>query len=168
MSSPPANRGTTTILCIDDNRFGLAVRKLLLETRGFEVLTASSGQAGLAMLDMFSVDAVVLDYQMDGMDGEAVATRVRQKHPSLPIVLLSGYGSEIPERLLRMVDAFLVKSQPVEALFTALEAVTGLLPEKKPVTHWLKALDDSERMVKAGRQLIAQNKLELETRKKTD
>jgi len=158
-----ASRGNTTILCIDDYRSGLAIRKLLLEAHGFGVLTAFSGQAGLAMLDMFSVDAVVLDYQMDGMDGEAVATQIRRKHPSLPIVLLSGYRSEIPERLLQMVDALLVKGQPVEALFTALEAVTGMLPEKKAVTNWAKALDG---MVKAGQQLIAQNKLELEARKK--
>jgi CheY-like chemotaxis protein len=167
MSSPPISRSNATILCIDDNRFGLAIRKLLLETRGFQVLTASSGQAGLAMLNMFSVDAVLLDYRMDGIDGEAVATRVRGKHPNLPIILLSGYPSEIPERLLRTVDAFLVKGQPVDALFTALEAVTGMRPEKaKPATDWADALE-AKRLVKVGRELIAKNRRELGTRKLT-
>ena len=65
---------------------------------------------------------------MEGIDGEAVATQIRRKHPSLPIILLSGYASQIPDRLLRMVDAFLVRGQPAEALFMTLEAVTGIQP----------------------------------------
>ena len=126
MSTQPASdRLSRTILCINDNRFGLGIRKLLLEARGFKVLTAPSGRVGLATLDRFSVDVVLLDYRMEGMDGEAVATQIRRKHPNLPIVLLSGSPSEIPERLLRMVDAFLVRGQPVESLFTTLGAANG-------------------------------------------
>jgi len=131
-TQPASDRPSRTILCTDDNRFGLAIRKLPLEARGFKVLTALSGRVGLAMLDGSSVDAVLLDYKVEGMDGEAVATQIRRKHPSLPIVLLSGYPSEVPERLLRMVDGFLVRGQPAEALFMALEGVTGMLPQKKP------------------------------------
>ena len=121
------------ILCIDDNRFGVAIRKLLLEAHGFEVLTAFNGQTGLAMLDMFKVDAVLLDYKMVGMNGDVVATRIRRKHPHLPIVLLSGSPSELPQRLLRIVDAFVVKGQAVEILLTALEAVTGMSSERPGV-----------------------------------
>jgi CheY-like chemotaxis protein len=156
-----------TILCIDDHLAGLEIRKRVLESRGFNILTASSGQAGLAMLDMSSVDAVLLDYKMEGMDGEAVATEIRRTKPSLPIVLLSGYPSEIPERMLQMVDAFVVKGQPVEALFTALDAVTGVLPEnRKPVTDWAETLAESERLVKSARDTIAQIEVEGEKRKK--
>jgi len=125
-TQPASDDLSRTILCIDDNRFGLGIRKLLLESRGLKVLTASSGRVGLAMLDRFSVDAVLLDYRTEGIDGEAVATQIRRKHRNLPIVLLSGSPSEIPERLLRMVDAFLVRGQPVEALFTALGTVIGI------------------------------------------
>ena len=166
MSAPPISRGNATILCIDDNRFGLAIRKLVLEARGYDVLTASSGQAGLAMLNMFCVDAVLLDYMMDGMDGETVATRIRGKYPNLPIILLSGYPSDIPERLLQTVDAFLVKGQPVEALFTALEAATGMLPERvKPAADWANPLE-AKRLAKAGRELVARNRRELGARKR--
>ena len=79
MSTGSVNK---TILCIDDHLAGLETRKRVLESRGFNILTASSGQAGLAMLDMSSVDAVLLDYKMEGMDGEAVATEIRRTKPS--------------------------------------------------------------------------------------
>ena len=65
-NQPASDRPSRTILCIDDNRFGLAIRKPPLEARGFKVLTALSGQDGLAMLDRFSVDTVLLDYKGGG------------------------------------------------------------------------------------------------------
>jgi CheY-like chemotaxis protein len=79
---------TPTILCIDDNRAGLAIRKLLLEHQGYSVLTAEDGVSGLSLLERNPVDAVVLDYRMPGMDGDAVAQIIRKEHPGLPIVIL--------------------------------------------------------------------------------
>jgi CheY-like chemotaxis protein len=70
---------TPTILCIDDNRAGLAIRKLLLEHQGYSVLTAEDGVIGLSLLERHPVDAVVLDYRMPGMDGDAVAQIIRQR-----------------------------------------------------------------------------------------
>jgi len=53
-----------TVLCIDDNRESLQIRKLLLEMQGYAVLTADSGHAGLSLLAENLVDVIVLDYRM--------------------------------------------------------------------------------------------------------
>src|SRR5256885_9840818 len=59
-----------TILCIDDHWNGLIGRKMLLEKHGYEVLEATGGDEGLKLFLSRSVDAVVIDYQMPGMNGD--------------------------------------------------------------------------------------------------
>ena len=54
--------------------------------------------------------AVLLEYQLEGMDAEAVAYQIKQRFPKLPIILLSTY-SEMPERILWLVDEYVMKSE---------------------------------------------------------
>jgi CheY-like chemotaxis protein len=61
------------ILCIDDEPVGLRVRKLLLESQGYQVLTATSGREGLELFAAHPVSAVILDYAMPEMNGDQVA-----------------------------------------------------------------------------------------------
>ncbi len=88
-----------TILCIDDEEPGLVVRKLLLEEAGYKVLTARSGAEGIRLFKSSSVDAVVLDYWMSGMNGVAVARELKRLNPDLPIIILSAYGTLLDETL---------------------------------------------------------------------
>ena len=55
----------------DDDRESLQIRKLLLETQGYSVLTADNGPEGLRLLAENPVDIIVLDYVMPDMDGLA-------------------------------------------------------------------------------------------------
>jgi CheY-like chemotaxis protein len=57
-----------TILCVDDEATGLQVRRMLLESQGYAVITAENGQAALDLLSSQNLDLVVLDYSMPGMD----------------------------------------------------------------------------------------------------
>jgi|SRR5690349_10188484 len=113
------------VLCIDDDLSGLALRKLLLETKGYVVLTATNGQAGIELARRVSLDAVVLDFQMPHMDGEQVARVLRLDRPTLPIILLSGSG-EVPDPLLSMVSEYLQKGSPdlLECLDRVLQRFT--------------------------------------------
>jgi CheY-like chemotaxis protein len=99
----------SVILCIDDEPVGLNMRKLLLEAQGYQVLTAQTGQQGLAELAKRRVDMVVLDYQMPTMNGGEVAGLIRHKWPRLPIVMLSGYPDDVPEQIRELIDAFVTK-----------------------------------------------------------
>lgn len=114
----------TVILCIDDNQAGLAVRQLLLESKGFVVRTATNGWSGLEIARNETVHAVVLDYKMPEMDGEEVAKHLRALHPHIPILLLSGFPGLVPESMLAIVDGFVEKGQPAALLIEEIERLT--------------------------------------------
>lgn len=128
-------RRKATILCIDDHWNGLIGRKLLLEKSGYEVLEASSADDGLRLFVTHPVDAVVVDYQMPGMDGAMVASYMKRLKAHVPIMLLSAYGP-LPERKLQWVDTFLFKSQAPSAFLSELNVL--LARRDKPFFHrWL-------------------------------
>lgn len=113
-------RAKTTILCIDDHWNGLIGRKILLEENGYKVLQAIDGLEGLGLFASHSVDAVILDYQMPGINGSVIAAEMKRLRPHVPILLLSAYGP-LPKRKLQFVDRFLSKSQPPSILLSTLQ-----------------------------------------------
>ena len=112
-----------TVLCVDDRPQVLELRKATLESRGYCVKIASSGYTAVKMLEETSVAAVLLEYRQEGMDAEAVACHIKQRFPSLPIILLSAY-SELPERILWLVDEYVMKSEMPERLLPIIKRVT--------------------------------------------
>jgi CheY-like chemotaxis protein len=121
------SRLKATILCIDDHWSGLIGRKMLLESNGYEVLAATGGDEGLRLFLSHSVNAVVLDYQMPGMNGDVVAARMKRVKPDVPIMLLSSYGP-LPTSKLEAVDIFLSKSQPPKILLSTLQQLLNRRP----------------------------------------
>jgi len=110
---PPSKR---TVLCIDDDQAILRYEKILLERSGYAVLAAASAQQGLRLVTMCKCDAVLLAYEMPGMNGHEVTAEIKRVRPELKVILLS--GSEVPTQALALVDAFVPK----------LEASRELLP----------------------------------------
>lgn len=115
------------VLCVDDERVGLHVRKLLLERSGYKVLTAHDGQTGITMFEQNPVDAVVLDYAMPGMHGGEVAARMRAMKPDVPILLLSAYVG-LPSDVTGLVNIYMTKGEGAPAL---LEKLDGLFSHIK-------------------------------------
>lgn len=115
------------VLCVDDERVGLHVRKLLLERSGYKVLTAHDGQTGLTMFEENPVDVVVLDYAMPGMHGGEVAARMRAAKPDVPILLLSAYVG-LPSDVTGLVNIYMTKGEGAPAL---LEKLDGLFSHIK-------------------------------------
>ncbi len=109
------------LLCVDDHESELVLRRAVLERNGYEVVTAPEGFAAVERAVAGDLAAVVLDYRMDGMDGEAIAKVLKARLPQLPIVMLSGY--DVPDRVKNLVDAFVAKAQPVEILLDAISKV---------------------------------------------
>ena len=103
------------ILCVDDEELGLLVRKLMLESEGFEVSVASNGQSALDLCGRSRFDLVVLDYSMPGMNGGEVAEAIRRLRPEIPIILLSAYIT-LPEEHIQLVDGHVTKGESTEAL----------------------------------------------------
>jgi CheY-like chemotaxis protein len=132
------SRAKATILCVDDHWNGLIGRKMLLEENGYKVLHAIDGLGGISLFAALPVDAVVLDYQMPGINGSVIAAEMKRLKPNVPILLLSAYGP-LPERKLKFVDRFLSKSQPPAILLSTLKEL--LESRAKPffyrwLDHW--------------------------------
>ena len=111
------------VLCIDDRPEQLELRRAALEFSGFCVETATNGCTAIKILEETLVGAVLLEYKEEGMDAEALAYQINQKFPDLPIILLSAY-SEMPERILWLVDECVLKSELPGGLVRVLERVT--------------------------------------------
>jgi CheY-like chemotaxis protein len=84
----------------------------------------------MKMLEETLVAAVLLEYRLEGMDAEAVACHIKQRFPSLPIILLSAYA-EMPERILWLVDEYVMKSELSERLMPTIERATHPAPPKR-------------------------------------
>ena len=93
---------------------------MLLESQGYEVLTATSGREGLALFASHSIRAVVLDFAMPEVDGAEVAAALKRLDPAVKILLFSAYMN-LPEEVLRWVDAFAIKGDHPKALFAAVQ-----------------------------------------------
>ena len=109
-----------TVLCVDDERIGLRVRKIMLESHGFNVLTATDGRQGLEVFNDNHVDVVVLDYYMPGMNGGDVAAELRKRRPEVPIIFLSAYFS-LPPDALELANAFITKGDPPDVLLDKID-----------------------------------------------
>ncbi len=83
------------ILCVDDEENQLAVRKLVLESKGYEVLTAPSGLQDLSLLAQHPVDLVLSDHLMPGLTGAELARQIKAQKPELQVILISAVN-EIP------------------------------------------------------------------------
>ena len=119
-----------SVLYIDDRPQMLELRKATLEPEGYCVKIASTGYAAIKMLEEASVVAVLLEYKQEGMDAEAVACHIKQRFPNLPIILLSAY-SEIPGRILWLVDEYVMKSEMPERLMLIIERAHRLAPRSR-------------------------------------
>ena len=82
-----------TILIVDDEPSLLSLLRRFLERAGYQIESASSGEAALQLFeaepDKYSV--LVTDMTMDGMGGEELTRRIRLVRPDFPAVLMSGY-----------------------------------------------------------------------------
>ncbi|MBZ5569664.1 MAG: response regulator [Acidobacteriia bacterium] len=111
------------LLCVDDRPQLLEFRKATLEPLGYSVEVATDGNKAIRMLEDVAVAAVLIEYKSEGIDAEAVALHIKQRFPNQPIILLSAY-SELPERVLWLVDEYVMKSEPLAGLVQAIERVT--------------------------------------------
>jgi DNA-binding response OmpR family regulator len=109
-----------TILCIDDDPRILELHRAVLAGSGYTVLTALDGLTGIALTRTHSIDAIVLDFTMAGMDGNAVAQVLTKEQPDLPVVVCSGCLDDVPESLKWYADALLDKTDSPDALISAI------------------------------------------------
>ena len=99
------------ILVVDDDADMLRLLSLRLKGAGYEVIAVGSAEAALAQLDMARPQLVLSDVRLPGKDGLALFDEVRERHPSLPVILLTAHGTipDAVEATSRGVFTYLTK-----------------------------------------------------------
>ncbi|MGZ5967395.1 MAG: sigma-54-dependent transcriptional regulator, partial [Polyangiales bacterium] len=80
------------VLLCDDEPGVLFTLKEVLEERGHDVVSTTTGKDALKKLE--GIDAALIDYSMPDMDGLALLTAIRERDDSIPVLLLTAHGSE--------------------------------------------------------------------------
>jgi DNA-binding NtrC family response regulator len=81
------------VLLVDDETDFLEVMSERMKTRGLDVSTSTSAKEALKQAQEGNYDAVVLDLMMPEMDGIEALSALKEKHPELQVILLTGHGS---------------------------------------------------------------------------
>jgi CheY-like chemotaxis protein len=87
-----------TILLVDDDVKILRPLRVILETEGYDVLTAEHGEAAMAVTAFARPDLIVTDWMMPGVDGAELCRRVRANPATagIPIVVLTAASGPYP------------------------------------------------------------------------
>jgi DNA-binding NtrC family response regulator len=81
------------MMVVDDEERFLATTRKLLEKKGFDVQTATSGSEALEMLRASPVHVVILDVKMPGMDGVATLREIKRQFPMIEVIMLTGHAT---------------------------------------------------------------------------
>jgi CheY-like chemotaxis protein len=115
------------VLVVDDEPDILLATRLLLQSAGYSVVEAKTGEEALTLMKEVEPDAVFLDLRMPGMDGWDVLEELgaRGYLERVPVIVLSAHGS--PDRVERSVElgarAYVRKPFRKDDLTRALDAV---------------------------------------------
>lgn len=109
------------VLCVENHGAYLDVLKGMLETTGYEVVSATTGSQGISMLAEQPVHGVLLEYDLPDATGAAVRAEMKRIKPEVPVLLFSGVGSQTPF-LLRFFDSYLRNAERPDGVFQDFEA----------------------------------------------
>jgi signal transduction histidine kinase/predicted ATPase len=128
---PPAPQpgGRHRILVVDDEALVRNVTRSALEHYGYVVEESVSGDRALERLgDAPGLDLVLLDRMMPGLDGWDTLAAIRERWPTLPVILMSGFDTTSGDTRASPPDAHVNKPFHVRELITAVRRVIGERP----------------------------------------
>lgn len=102
------------VLLVDDEKEFVHTLSERLEARDFGAAVAYDGEDALSFVDAQVPEVMVLDLKMPGIDGIEVLRRVKQQHPEVEVIILTGHGSEREEAMARDLGAFAYLHKPVD------------------------------------------------------
>ncbi|GHE91495.1 sigma 54-interacting transcriptional regulator [Thalassotalea profundi] len=118
------------ILIVDDDPNLLRLLGIRLNAANYEVESAQSAKQALGILKSFQPQLVISDLRMEGMDGMALFEKIRQQHPSLPVIIMTAHGT-IPDAISATkqgVFSFLTKPFESQELLDTVKQAIRLQP----------------------------------------
>ncbi|MGV1099936.1 response regulator [Thiovibrio sp. JS02] len=109
------------ILLVDDEDSIHLLYREELEEEGYEVHSALSGEEALGKLKIIAPDLVILDINMPGLNGIDVLRQLKEKNPTLPVILSSAYQEYKQDLASWASDEYIVKSSNLDELKAAVK-----------------------------------------------
>ena len=119
------------VLLIDDEEAFVTTLQERLELRGLNARVALDGRTGLQMIEADPPDVVVLDLRMPGISGTDLLRRIRVQWPGMPVIMLSGHGSDQDFESCMNLGASVYHKKPLDIavlLESILSVVQGPVP----------------------------------------
>jgi len=82
-----------TILIVDDEKNYLVVLETLLESEGYEIITASNGKEGVERLRGSDINLIITDVKMPVMSGMEFLRKAKELNPDIPVIMMTAFGS---------------------------------------------------------------------------
>ncbi len=154
------------ILWADDEIDMLKAHILYLEDKGYDVTPVNSGEDAIQLCDEKNFDVVLLDEMMTGLDGLSTLKNIKDKHPSLPIIMITKNEEEwlMEEAIAAQITQYLTKpvnpSQILIACKDVLEShkiqsehaakdylqsfkgISGTIDQAECIEDWYNIIDD--------------------------
>ncbi len=133
---------SAAILIIEDEATLAKNIATYLKRAGYEASVASTGEEGLAQIETLRPDAVLLDYALPGIHGLDVLKRIKAIDPGIPVILMTGHGSELVAVEAMKAGAFdyLIKPVILSELKLRIEHVVGQEKRDEELTYYRRKL----------------------------
>jgi CheY-like chemotaxis protein len=102
-----------TILIVEDDPDVLSMLIKHLRFEGYNIVSADNGMEGLKLLELRNYDLVITDIVMPYVSGVGVITALKERHPHIPVIAITGFGKE-PEEAALEKQANAVLAKPVK------------------------------------------------------
>lgn len=100
------------ILVVDDENDLCCLFERILESEGYEVITANDGLGGIKRNNDSDPDLIILDLKMPKMDGIETLRNIRKTDKEVVVIILTGYGSAQTAREAQDLDVYEYISKP--------------------------------------------------------
>ena len=109
---------TEKILLVDDDTEILKIYKQIFELNGFQILTVTNAEEALKVVDSYKVAVVITDIIMPGISGMQLLSKIKERSPSVEVIMLTGEGSVsgAVEAVRKGAYNYLVKPADIEEL----------------------------------------------------
>ena len=128
--------GQGTIVAIDDEvEFTKAIEQFF-SSRGYAVHVALTGPSGLALVEAHQPQVVLVDLKVPGMDGGEVVQRIRARHPTRGVIVVTAYndGGKTRDRLLSL-GAYAHFDKPLSSLRDLADTIKRALNDPPTVSR---------------------------------
>lgn len=147
-----------TVLLVEDEDVQRDALTAHLESRNYSVFQAASAKEALTILDSKTVDVVLTDFNLPGHDGQYVLEQTKQLNPTIPVILITAFGSIDGAVKAMQHGAFHYLSKPinVDELFLILKRALDqriLVSENRRMRQILESKHSFKGIIASSRQM---------------